>query len=374
MGGRIAGVASFVLALIVQHDLAFTCAQAQDVQNSAQSNAPVQQRRARGGVAPENLDSIVALQNQATLASATVLRDYFASMATAKLSAHTVAPACSAQQASFDWRDLHKVTSVKDQGGCGSCWAFAAVSAYESSYLIVSGKNAPSSGPPAVSEQEALDCSSAQNSCQGGWPDKTYAYLVKPGETGRGNYPPYKAAQGVCLPIAARQYSALNWGFVAGATIPADDAIKTAICDHGPIVAGVKADHWDDAISPSNDNYKYSITQNPNFLIDFKDGVFVGAPSERNLTMATYSVEKVDHIVVIAGWDNSTNSWIIKNSWGTDWGNHGFMKLRYGTANIGFSAAWIDAKGSATPPSASIMRALEAVHTQFQIQDLAPTK
>jgi hypothetical protein len=103
---------------------------------------------------------------------------------------------------------------------------------------------------------------------------------------------PYRGVEGLCLPSTpiAR---AVNWNYLGtfGVT-PSDGALKQALCDHGPIVVAVKA--------------------TPLFKF-YKSGVFNEYAQGRDTA-------DVNHAVLLTGWDDDAKSWIIKNSWGTDWG------------------------------------------------------
>jgi len=81
--------------------------------------------------------------------------------------------------------------------------------------------------------------------------------------------------------------------------------------------------------------------------------------------MATLNAGDVDHAVLIVGWDEPAGAWIIKNSLGPDWGDQGFIKLKYDTANVGFNAAWVQSTQSAAPLSAALQNALEATTRNF---------
>ena len=118
-----------------------------------------------------------------------------------------VAASCSPSQKAFDWRTSNGVTPVQDQNACGSCWAFAAVGAYESSYLIRNGNS------PTVSEQHALNCSGAGN-CGGGWYGGVFDWMIKVGDANRSTVP-YVSRQQACRPNVGLEYRAVAWGYVA---------------------------------------------------------------------------------------------------------------------------------------------------------------
>jgi len=255
---------------------------------------------------------------------------------------------CSPSQTKFNWSDYQKVSNIQDQKTCGDCWAFAAIGAYEASYLIQASSASPATLPgTGTSEQEALDCASpAAYSCAGGWHDRVLDRLVNPGMSTRAQYPYLDRQQNACFSFP-KQYSASTWKFVAGATVPSDGDLKTALCQHGPLVAAVDARGWDD--SSDGNVYDYWIS-NPKFKQLFPDGVYRKSKANKpGLTMDNLTTDDIDHDIVVVGWDDSLGAWIIKNSWGPDWGDHGYMKLAYGTANLGFNAAWI----LANPPTGS---------------------
>ncbi len=323
--------------------------------------------RARGAVPPPNLARLV----QAQLTTARV-----ASRLMGASVHHAPRPACSPTQPKFDWNALKKVSLVQDQGNCGSCWAFAAVAAYESSYLIENGLTASDSLPPPpsvdASDQEGLDCSLATDNCNGGWHDSVLDYFVNSGETTRPKYaaapPPeskqYTGAKLQCKSVSPRQYFAVTWSFVSGQVIPSDSDLKAAICSHGPIVAAVNSQHWDDLL-PNND-FVYS-SANPNWSTKFPNGVFTeGAPSKVGLNMDNYNLTPsnldIDHDVLIVGWDDTIGAWIVKNSWGTSFGEKGYIKLPYGHANIGFNAAWIQAKSIQSTIAPTLFSTLQDIN------------
>ncbi len=106
-------------------------------------------------------------------------------------------PSLKAFPASLDWHALGRVTSVKNQGQCGSCWAFATVAAIESLYLIASNGNLTLD----LSEQALVDCDKTQGACDGGWPFsimQTGGLALTQGITLE-NLNPYKGYQTTCL-------------------------------------------------------------------------------------------------------------------------------------------------------------------------------
>jgi len=208
---------------------------------------------------------------------------------------------CVASAAEFNWADHNGVTPVRDQGGCGSCWAFATHGALEGSYSILNQIQIDSA------EQNTLDCSE-MGDCNGG--DWAYEYLVKKGSAKEKDYP-YTAKKGMCKNEVQRPYGATNWGYVDDKPIPSVDVLKNALCVHGPL--GV------------------TVTVTPAFKA-YTGGVF----NER-------SSDRINHAVTLVGWDDKRQAWRIKNSWGTGWGEAGYMWIAYDSNNIGCAATWVTA-------------------------------
>jgi C1A family cysteine protease len=209
---------------------------------------------------------------------------------------------CVASAAQFDWTDHNGVTPVRDQGACGSCWAFATHGAYEGSYAILNKMLVDSA------EQDTLDCSGA-GSCSGGW--WAFQYLIDTGSAKESDYP-YLAADGTCKTDVDRPYKAVAWGYVdSSVAIPTVSALKQALCEYGPLAVAVE-------VTPAFQAYK--------------SGVF----NEK-------STGRVNHGVTLVGWDDTKKAWKIKNSWGPGWGESGYMWIAYGSNSIGYAAAWTQA-------------------------------
>jgi len=224
---------------------------------------------------------------------------------------------CSAGDTSFSWPDLDKVTPIRDQRLCGSCWAFAAMASFESSALYHNNLDYEQVGPVADgSEQQMVSCSGA-GSCSGGWYAPVFEYMAKDGVLLE-RFLPYEAKDSSC-PTSTNQIpkiKAETWGIVDETKdIPNVSDLKQALCDHGPLAVAV--------------------TVTPLFQA-YKGGVFNEFDSSR-----------VNHAVNIVGWDDTKGSegaWLMKNSWGSDWGENGYMWIAYGSNNIGYLAAWVDAR------------------------------
>jgi len=211
---------------------------------------------------------------------------------------------CSANLSSFSWRARRKVTPVRNQDGCGSCWAFATIGAFEGNYAIRNGQLIDSS------EQEVLSCSGA-GSCGGGW--WAFDYLISDGVSRETVYP-YTATDTACNTSVAHPYRATVWGYVRsdGGT-PTVSEMKQALCEHGPLAVAV----W---VSPAFQAYSA--------------GVFDEKVVDKG----------INHGVTLVGWNDAEQAWLIKNSWGAGWGESGYMRIKYDSNRIGAGAAWVTAR------------------------------
>lgn len=214
------------------------------------------------------------------------------------------------------------VGPVQNQGQCGCCWDFATIAAFESSIA----KNFHVL--PGLSEQYVLDVAAILLSggtpipwsCGGGW----WAFDIftasknltpNPGVPLRSDLP-YQAAWQPYTQSLARPYAAATWGYVSGkadlTALPTSGQLKQALCDFGPLVIGTIADSsWQ----------------------RYTGGVLTTALNNPSA--------HVNHAVLLIGWDDASGYWLIKNQWGTGWGESGFARVAYGCYNVGTAAAWV---------------------------------
>jgi C1A family cysteine protease len=204
--------------------------------------------------------------------------------------------------AKFDWRNVNGhsyVTSVKDQGQCGSCWAFGSTAALESRILITS--HTPDTELD-LSEQSLVSCDTGDLGCGGGWFDVVLAYLQTTGIPLESCLPYTSGESGIngecggCSDWRQNTYRVTNFENVATSV----EAIKSAIVQYGPLVTGFIV---------------YT-----DFLY-YTSGIY---------THVTGEVEG-GHAVAIVGYDDAQQAWIIKNSWGPDWGESGYFRIKAGT-------------------------------------------
>lgn len=215
----------------------------------------------------------------------------------------------SAFPATFDWRDTGLVSSVKDQGNCGSCWAFATVGVLESAVLINIGVEYD------LSEQYLVSCNAEGWSCNGGWFAHDYHWNIslpglEPGSRLESAYP-YTASDSQCSASIFGGLTIRNWSYVdTSRQVPSTEKIKEAIYYHGPVAAAVCVN---------------------NAFSSYQDGVF-----------SSKGCRNINHAIMLVGWDDYDECWILKNSWTADWGEDGYMRIKYKSNVVGSYATWID--------------------------------
>jgi cathepsin L len=223
----------------------------------------------------------------------------------------------------FNWVNRKMVTSVKYQGLCGVCWAFTSAAVMESNFLIRKNWNLD------ISEQHMLDCCETSQpvyrggqvvyvkrkagNCQGGWYGPVFDFY-KNQSAALETQLPYQYRESSCVASRTSQYKIVAWGYVkSDAGIPEVKAMKEALCKYGPIAACVK-------VTPALQAYKSGIFDE-----------FANCNGEKD----------INHAITIVGWDDEKESYLVKNSWGPEWGEDGYVWIKYGCNNIGFGAAWV---------------------------------
>jgi len=205
---------------------------------------------------------------------------------------HFIAPSNFQRPDSVDWRKEGYVTPIKDQGQCGSCWAFSAVAALEGQHFKASSQLV------SVSEQNLVDCSRSYGNmgCDGGLMDQAFQYVQGNGGIDTEDGYPYVAVDQDCKYDVAK-IGAKCTGFTDIASGD-ENALQDAIASIGPISVGIDA---------SQDSFQF-----------YKSGVYL----DENC-----SSEFLDHGVTAVGYDTDSGNdyYIVKNSWGTDWGNQGYI-------------------------------------------------
>ena len=215
---------------------------------------------------------------------------------------------------SFDWRDNNGVTPVRHQGCCGSCWAFSAVGAVESAFLIHTGRAVD------LSEQHLVSTCCNAGDCDGGWPDWSLDYIEANGIPDEPCYP-YQSRDTRCNPCAGWESSAyMIEGYVY--VQPNTDAFKTALKEYGPLAV---------VVSVPDDWYTY------------RSGIY----------SPVRDVGWANHAVLLTGWDDSDGCWFIKNSWGAGWGEQGYARVKYGDLekyNYAYAVTGVEEHGAAPDP------------------------
>lgn len=218
---------------------------------------------------------------------------------------------CKPGAGAFNWRDNEqRMTPVRYQQSCGSCWAFTALAAYEGAYFIRQNQAID------TSEQSALNCS-PPGTCVGGWYYYTFTRMLSRGIAAEADLP-YKNVQEACDNNIPARYPAVSWGFVTDQTaVPLVSQLKEALCTYGPLAVAM-------VVTPAFQAYV--------------SGVFNENGSGN-----------VNHAVTLVGWDDNKNAWLVKNSWDEWWGESGYVWMRYNSNKIGYAAAWVRPPDPAVP-------------------------
>ncbi|DAZ92725.1 TPA: hypothetical protein N0F65_012508 [Lagenidium giganteum] len=198
-------------------------------------------------------------------------------------------------ETSIDWSQSGCVGRVKDQGQCGSCYAFGTVAAAESAYCIRNNRQLVH-----FSDQQVTSCS--EHGCQGGWPQNSLNYIMRNGLCTENAYS-YRSGTtkqpGQCQ---ANQCQHVNLNIRQIVHVrQSEQALENAVRGR-PVSVGLAA---------GNSAWK-----------QYKGGV-----------LSTCTSTQLDHVVLVYGF--TPEYWMVKNSWGTSWGENGFLKMKRGVSHRG---------------------------------------
>jgi len=195
---------------------------------------------------------------------------------------------------SFDWNNKGGVvTPVKNQEQCGSCWAFSATETIESVWARAGHPLAQ------LSPQQIVDCDTTDSGCNGGWPYNAYQYIISAGGQDSAVSYPYVGYDQTCeFKIGGVVAKLTGWNYVTQSQN--ENVIQQYVYQNSPVSVCVDASTW-----------------------QFYTGGVV--------TAASCGVN-IDHCVQVTGWgvQGGVTAWNVRNSWGTGWGNNGYLWVQFG--------------------------------------------
>jgi len=203
----------------------------------------------------------------------------------------------AATPTTFDWRSKHAVSPVKNQEQCGSCWAFSTTESVESQWFLANNSM------PILGPQQIVDCDTQSSGCNGGWTYWAFEYLMQAGgQESEASYP-YTAQDGTCkFKVDKIIAKVANYSFAippceSGPCLKQSETnLRSQLATIGPLSICVNANPWQ----------------------TYSSGVLSNCPG---------AAADLDHCVQMVGFDMSATKpyYIIRNSWGTDWGYAGYI-------------------------------------------------
>jgi len=196
--------------------------------------------------------------------------------------------------AEYDWRNNGTcITPVKNQEQCGSCWAFSATESTEAAWVLAGNTQV------VLAPQQIVDCDTNDDGCNGGYPSSAFAYIIKnKGLDLEVDYP-YKGVDGTCaFKKADVGGTIISWHYVSQSASTEMTDMMTYVAERGPVSVCVDAAPWQ----------------------FYNGGVLKTCGSS------------IDHAVQATGYgtQSGTPVWNVRNSWGADWGEQGYIWLERG--------------------------------------------
>lgn len=208
---------------------------------------------------------------------------------------------------SFDWREKGGVMIVKDQGQCGSCWAFAAIASAEGAYFVATGTLL------SLSEANMVDCVTNCWGCNGGYLSHAFdhARRLQGGKYNLEADYPYRPVASTCKFDASK--GAGNISEFRAIMLASETDLATQMLQYGPIAIAIDANHKS--------------------FQAYTTGVYVESACDSSklnhaVTCVGFGVEETDYV---------KKYWIVKNSWGSDWGEDGYIRMLWKNNQCGIA-------------------------------------